>query len=54
MMGAPDRLRKNTGQVGYLKQIYLKTGGKLDRKQRKHAMKVTGLSWIQIYKWLFD
>ncbi len=51
---AKDRLRKSSLQVDYLKDLFNKTGGKLDRKQRKRAMKVTGLSWIQIYKWLFD
>ena len=50
----PDRLRKSTKQVDYLRSLYSQTGGKLDRKQRKRAMKATGLSWIQIYKWLFD
>lgn len=30
------------------------TDGKLNHRQRKQAMKVTGLQWIQIYKWIFD
>ena len=51
---APDRLRKDSKQVSFLTRLYQLTGGKLDRKQRKLAIKVTGLSWIQIYKWLFD
>ena len=42
----PDRLRKSTGQVDYLRSLYNQTGGKLDRKQRKRAIKATGLSWI--------
>ena len=42
----PDRLRKSTGQVDYLRSLYSQTGGKLDRKQRKRAIKTTGLSWI--------
>ena len=49
-----NRIRKSNRQVDYLKRIYKETGGKLDRKQRKRAVKVTGLSWIQIYKWIFD
>ena len=53
-MLAPDRLRKSRDQVTYLTRLYQMTGGKLDRRQRKQATKLTGLSWIQIYKWLFD
>ena len=51
---AADRLRKNNNQVSYLTRLYVETGGKVDRKLRKRAIKATGLSWIQIYKWLFD
>jgi len=51
---ASDRLRKDHKQVSFLTRLYQMTGGKPDRKQRKLAIKVTGLSWIQIYKWLFD
>ena len=49
-----DRLKKNVDQVTYLNTMFRMTGGKLDRKQRKRAMKATGLSWLQIYKWIFD
>lgn len=41
--------------MNYLKRIYAQTdGGKLNPKQRLQAIKTTGLSWIQIYKWIFD
>ena len=56
-MGQADRLRKSGDQVSYLMRLYQQSqahGGKVDRKQRKHAIKATGLTWIQIYKWLFD
>lgn len=56
-MGQADRLRKSGNQVSYLMRLYQDSqaqGGKVDRKQRKRAIKATGLSWIQIYKWLFD
>lgn len=49
-----DRVRKNREQVAYLKKVFEETGGVLNRAQRKKAMRVTGLCWIQIYKWLFD
>jgi len=49
-----NRVRKSHEQVAYLRRLYAETGGKFDRNQRKRAMRATGLSWIQIYKWLFD
>lgn len=51
---APDRIRKSNYQVEYLKRLYAKHGIKVDRKVRNRAIKETSLSWIQIYKWLFD
>ena len=49
-----NRLRKNKHQVSFLNHLYRETGGYVDRKWRRRAIKATGLSWIQIYKWLFD
>ena len=37
-----------------LKDIYEEFGTTLDSKARQEAVNRTGLSWIQIYKWLFD
>jgi G:T-mismatch repair DNA endonuclease (very short patch repair protein) len=48
------RKKKTAEQVEYLKELYYRLDGMWDGKVRKEAMRRTGLSRIQIYKWFFD
>ena len=48
------RKKKTTAQVEYLRNLFEQLGGNWDGKVRKEAMRKTGLSRIQIYKWFFD
>ena len=50
----PNRRKKDEDQIRYLQRLFIKTGGVCDRRYRKEAMKATGLTWLQIYKWFFD
>ena len=48
------RKKKTPDQVEYLRELFFRLGGEWDGKVRKEAMRKTGLSRIQIYKWFFD
>ena len=49
-----SRRKKTPEQVAYLMELFERLGGEWDGKVRKEAMRKTGLSRIQIYKWFFD
>ena len=40
--------------MDYLRELFFRLNGEWDGKVRKEAMRKTGLSRIQIYKWFFD
>ena len=48
------RRKKTAEQIEYLRELYFRLGGEWDGKVRKEAMRKTGLSRIQVYKWFFD
>lgn len=48
------RKKKTPEQVSYLLELFKHLNGEWDGKVRKEAMRKTGLSRIQIYKWFFD
>ncbi len=48
------RKKKTPEQVSYLLELFQRLNGEWDGKVRKEAMRKTGLSRIQIYKWFFD
>jgi predicted DNA-binding transcriptional regulator AlpA len=48
------RKKKTPEQVAYLQELFQRLNGEWDGKVRKEAMRKTGLSRIQIYKWFFD
>ena len=48
------RKKKTNEQVEYLRELFFRLGGEWDGKVRKEAMRKTGLSRIQVYKWFFD
>ncbi len=48
------RKKKTPEQVAYLQELFQRLDGEWDGKVRKEAMRKTGLSRIQIYKWFFD
>ena len=48
------RKKKTPEQVEYLRRLFKELGGEWDGSVRKEAMRKTGLSRIQIYKWFFD
>ena len=48
------RKKKTPAQVDYLRELFFRLNGEWDGKVRKEAMRKTGLSRIQIYKWFFD
>lgn len=48
------RKKKSPEQIEYLRELFFRLGGEWDGKVRKEAMRKTGLSRIQVYKWFFD
>lgn len=49
-----NRVRKSAEQTRYLIGLFDKTNGRVPLEIRRKAELVTGLKWIQIYKWIFD
>lgn len=49
-----NRVRKTEEQTRYLIAMFDSTKGRIPKSLRDRAERATGLSWIQIYKWIFD
>lgn len=51
----PYRTRKTVEQQRYLIWLYdSNPSGRFSREVRQRAREATGLTWLQIYKWMFD
>ena len=48
------RCRKSEQQVRTLEKLFREHKGKVTKELRKQAVLLTGLTWLQIYKWRFD
>jgi hypothetical protein len=49
-----NRVRKSAEQTRFLIGLFDKTNGRVPKEIRRKAELATGLTWIQIYKWIFD
>jgi len=49
-----NRVRKSDEQTRYLIGLFDQTNGRVPKEVRRRAEEQTGLTWIQIYKWIFD
>jgi hypothetical protein len=49
-----NRIRKMDWQKQALTELFKNLNGGITSEVREKAVKITGLKWSKIYKWLFD